>query len=333
MTILDYIKDKILSIFILSISCILTYAFMIGIGLDFHSSIFIESIFIICFIFICVVNYIRKKKYYDELIRLFNNIEEKSYISEIIQKPNFIEGRILYDSLKVQGKYINDINQAYNNKFTEYRRYIETWVHEVKTPIATSKLLIENSKNIVTLSIGEEINKIDEYIEQVLYVSKSDTVEKDYHIKTLYLQSIINNVVRRKSKEIINEEIRPIIHDLDVYIFSDEKWIEFIIGQVISNCIKYKDEKPIIEIYSKIVDNKVKLYIRDNGIGIPSQDISRVFEKGFVGINGRKRNAVSTGIGLYLCKKLCDKLEVGIRIVPNVSKGTIIELTFLEAKN
>ncbi len=286
MTILDYIKDKILSIFILFISCILAYAFMIGISLDFYSSIFIESIFIICFIFMCALDYIRKKKYYHELRRLFNNIEEKSYISEIIQKPNFIEGRILYDSLKIQGKYINDISQAYNNKFTEYRRYIETWIHEVKTPIATSKLLIENSKNIVTLSIEEEINKIDEYIEQVLYVSKSDTVEKDYHVKVLSLQDIVTTVIKKKSKQIISEGIRPIIHDLDAYILSDEKWVEFIIGQIISNCIKYKNKKPIIEVYSEKVDNKIKLYIKDNGIGIPSQDISRVFEKGFVGTNG-----------------------------------------------
>lgn len=332
MTIFNYIKDKILSIFIFFITIIISYAFMIAINLEYYSAVYIEMIFVMSFMLIFFFDFIRKKKYYDEMISLFQEIEEKSYITEIIKKPNFIEGKILYDLLKVEGKYINDINQDYNNKFIEYRRYIETWVHEIKTPIATSKLLIENNKNITTLSIEEEINKIDDYIEQVLYVSKSDTVEKDYHIKKLHIQDIVMNVMRRKSKEMINESIRPVLHDLDFYILSDEKWIEFIIGQIISNSIKYKSDKPTIEIYSEKSSNKINLYIKDNGIGIPMQDISRVFEKGFTGSNGRKKHSESTGIGLYLCKKLCDKLEVGIEVMPDILEGTNIKLTFLEAR-
>lgn len=332
MTIFNYIKDKGLSIFILLITFIISYVFMLAVDVEYYCAIFIEMIFIISFTLIFLFDFIRKKKYYDEILKSFQDIEEKSYITEIIKKPNFIEGEILYDLLKAEGKYINDINQMYNNKFTEYRRYIETWVHEVKTPIATSKLIIENNKNITTLSIGEEINKIDDYIEQVLYVSKSDTVEKDYHIKKIHIQDNVMNVIRRKSKEIINEGIKPIIHDLDFYILSDEKWIEFIIGQIISNSIKYKSDKPIIEIYSEKSDNKINLYIKDNGIGIPSQDKPRVFEKGFTGSNGRKKHSASTGIGLYLCKKLCDKLEVGIEVLPHILEGTIIKLTFLEAR-
>lgn len=332
MTIFSYIKDKILSIFIFFITIIISYAFMIAINLEYYSALYIEIIFIMSFMLIFFFDFIRKKKYYDEMVRLFKEIEEKSYITEIIKKPNFIEGKILYDLLKIEGKYINEINQAYNNKFIEYRRYIETWVHEIKTPIATSKLLIENNKNKTTLSIEEEINKIDDYIEQVLYVSKSDTVEKDYHIKKLYMKDIVMNVMRIKSKEIINENINPNLHDLDFYILSDEKWIEFIIGQIISNSIKYKSDKPIIEIYSEKSSSRIDLYIRDNGIGIPRQDITRVFEKGFTGSNGRTKHSESTGIGLYLCKKLCDKLEVGIEVMPDILEGTNVKLTFLEAR-
>lgn len=332
MTIFSYIKDKILSIFIFFITIIISYAFMIAINLEYYSALYIEIIFIMSFMLIFFFDFIRKKKYYDEMVRLFKEIEEKSYITEIIKKPNFIEGKILYDLLKIEGKYINEINQAYNNKFIEYRRYIETWVHEIKTPIATSKLLIENNKNKTTLSIEEEINKIDDYIEQVLYVSKSDTVEKDYHIKKLYMKDIVMNVMRRKSKEIINENINPNLHDLDFYILSDEKWIEFIIGQIISNSIKYKSDKPIIEIYSEKSSSRIDLYIMDNGIGIPRQDITRVFEKGFTGSNGRTKHSESTGIGLYLCKKLCDKLEVGIEVMPDILEGTNVKLTFLEAR-
>ncbi len=332
MTISQYLKDKILYIFIIFLTSILLFAFMYLIDINIHSIIFINMMFILSLILITFLDFIKKKKYYDEFLQIFKELEEKSYITEIITEPNFIEGKILYNSLKTESKYINDIISIYNNKFKDYRQYIETWVHEVKTPIATSKLLIENNKNITTLSIGEEISKIDDYIEQVLYVSKSDTVEKDYHIKKLHLQEIVINCIKRKSKEIINEGIRPIMHDLDFYILSDAKWVEFIIGQILSNSIKYKDNKPIIELYSEKNHNKIDLYIKDNGVGIPPEDISRVFEKGFTGSNGRKKYSNSTGIGLYLCKKLCSKLEVDIDVLSDIKKGTIIKLTFLEAK-
>lgn len=332
MTIFQYMKDKIINLFIIFITCIISFAFMLAINIDYYSAIFIEMIFIISFILVLFFDFIRKKSYYNEILNVFKEMEEKSYISEVVKRPNFIEGKILYDLLKGEGKYINDITQMYNNKFTEYRRYIETWVHEVKTPIATSKLIIENNKNITTLNIGEEITKIDDYVEQVLYVSKSDTLEKDYHIKKIYIKDVAMDVIRRKSKEIINQGIKPILHDLDFYILSDEKWIEFIISQIISNSIKYKSNMPIIEIYSDKIGNKINLYIKDNGIGIPKQDISRIFEKGYTGSNGRKKYSSSTGIGLYLCKKLCNKLEVGIEVLSDISEGTILKLTFLEAK-
>lgn len=331
MTTSQYLKGKGLSIFIIIITFIIVFIFLNLIDLNLNYIIYIEMIFAVNLITISYLDFIKKKKYFDELFQNFDNLEEKSYITEIMDKPNFIEGELLHRALTVESKYINDMNISYNNRFKEYRQYIETWVHEVKTPIATSKLLIENNKNITTLSIEEEINKIDDYIEQVLYVSKSDTVEKDYHIKKIYLKDIVMNVIKRKSKEIINESIRPIIHDLDFYILSDSKWVEFIIGQLLNNSIKYKDDKPIIEIYSEKDCNKISLYIKDNGIGIPPEDFSRVFEKGFTGSNGRKKSS-STGIGLFLCKKLCNKLEVDIEILPDTIEGTTIKLTFLEAR-
>lgn len=331
MTISQYLKGKGLSIFIVIITFIITFIFLNLIDLNLYYIIYIEMIFAVNLITISYLDFIKKKRYFDELFQNFDNLEEKSYITEVMDKPNFIEGELLHKALAVESKYINDINISYNNRFKEYRQYIETWVHEVKTPIATSKLLIENNKNITTLSIEEEINKIDDYIEQVLYVSKSDTVEKDYHIKKIYLKDAVMNVIKRKSKEIINESIKPIIHDLDFYILSDSKWVEFIIGQLLSNSIKYKGNKPIIEIYSEKDCNKINLYIKDNGIGIPPEDLSRVFEKGFTGSNGRKKSN-STGIGLFLCKKLCNKLEVDIEILPDTLEGITMKLSFLEAR-
>lgn len=303
---------------------------MLAVGMDYYVAIYVEIIYCFFSIVSFIYEFIRRRQFYNEVIRLFNQVEEKSYIIEMIDRPDFTDGKILYELLRKESKYLNDCNQKHNEQYLEYRHYIETWVHEVKTPIATSKLLIENNKNIVTLSIEEEITKIDDYIEQVLYVSKSDTAEKDYHINRIYMKTLIMDVVKRKSKEMINEGIRPSLHELEYYVLTDEKWMSFIIGQIVSNAIKYKNESPMIEFYCEEEGNKVHLYIKDNGIGIPEQDITRVFEKGFTGINGRRKHSSSTGIGLYLCKRLCDKLEIGIEIASELSIGTTIRLTFLK---
>lgn len=332
MTWREYIRDRRFTLFIVGMTTLISYSFMILAQVEYYIALFVEMIFLVSMSVIGIRDFWIKKKYYDELLEFFKEVEEKSYITEMINKPPFLEGEILYRLLKIEEKYMNDREQRYNDRFAAYRHYIETWVHEVKTPIATSKILIENNKNIATLSIGEEISKIDDYVEQVLYVSKSDTVEKDYLIKKLCLKDIVMSVIRRKSKEIINEGIKPILHDLEYEVLSDEKWIEFIIGQIISNAIKYKGDQPCIEIYSEKIGYHIHLYIRDNGIGIPLQDRSKVFERGFTGENGRKKKAASTGMGLYLCKKLCEKLEVGITLGEDSEDGTVIELIFLEAR-
>lgn len=326
----QYIKDKVISIFIILITCTISSLFMYIVKININSIVFVQLLFLMSIILVFILDFFKKKQYYDEFFTDFNSLDEKSHITEIIKKPKFIEGKILYDILKIENKYTNDIMSEYKNNFIDYQQYIETWIHEVKTPIATYKLLIENNKNIITLSIEEEIDKIDGYVEQVLYLAKSDSVEKDYHIKKVYLKSMVMNEVKKHSKEIINENIKPIIRNLDFYVLSDAKWIEFIIGQIINNSIKYKGNKAEIEFYSEKEGNKVSLYIKDNGLGIQSQDISRVFEKGFTGSNGRKGKN-STGIGLYICKKLCEKLDVDINLYSEFERGTTIKLTFTEA--
>lgn len=326
----QYIKDKVISIFIILITCTISSLFMYIVKININSIVFVQLIFLMSIVLVFILDFFKKKQYYDEFFIDFNSLDEKSHITEIIKKPNFVEGKILYDVLKIENKYTNDIMSEYKNNFIDYQQYIETWIHEVKTPIATSKLLIENNKNITTLSIEEEIDKIDGYVEQVLYLAKSDSVEKDYHIKKVYLKNMVMNEVKKHSKEIINQNIKPVMGNLDFYVLSDAKWIEFIIGQIINNSIKYKGNNAKIEFYSEKEGNKVSLYIKDNGLGIESQDISKVFEKGFTGSNGRKGKN-STGIGLYICKKLCEKLDVDINLYSEFEKGTTIELTFTEA--
>ena len=212
----------------------------------------------------------------------------------------------------------------------DYKEYIEMWIHEIKIPIATSHMIVENNKTQVTKSIDEELEKIENYIEQVLYYARSSTVEKDYYISKCNLKEIVNEVILKNKTALIGEKISINTHDLELKVNTDSKWVVFILNQILQNSIKYRkiSEQFKIEIYSKEGKENVILYIKDNGIGIKKGEITKVFEKGFTGTNGRMLNKKSTGIGLYLCKKLCDKLGMGIELDSDENKGTEVRLVF-----
>ena len=191
-------------------------------------------------------------------------------------------------------------------------------------------MVIENNKNQATKSINEELDKIENYVEQALYYAKSNTIEKDYYIKKCMLKEIVNESIKRNKNILIQEKIRIDLHDLENQVNTDSKWINFILNQIIQNSIKYmkKETEKEIEIYSKKGIDKVILYITDNGIGIKEEEIKKVFDKGFTGTNGRMSNKKSTGIGLYLCKKLCDKLGINIALESKENEGTTVKIIF-----
>ena len=191
-------------------------------------------------------------------------------------------------------------------------------------------MIVENNKNEVTKSIDEELDKVENYIEQALYYARSNAVEKDYYVKKVDLKDMVNESIKKNKNVLIHEKISVNVHDLDLKVNTDNKWIVFILNQIIQNSIKYKkqDRNLEIEIYAKQGKENVILYIKDNGIGIKKGEITRVFEKGFTGTNGRKLNKKSTGIGLYLCKKLCDKLGISLELNSIQEEGTEIRLVF-----
>ena len=190
-------------------------------------------------------------------------------------------------------------------------------------------MVIENNKNAITKSIDEELDKVENYIEQALFYARSNTVEKDYYIRKVVLKEIVNESIKKNKSSLIQEKISIDIHDLEIEVNTDNKWIVFILNQIIQNSIKYrKKENSVIEIYANQGKENVILYIKDNGIGIKQGEITRVFEKGFTGTNGRLSNKRSTGIGLYLCKKLCNKLGIGIELNSVQNEGTEVKLVF-----
>lgn len=326
----DYIKEKMILIIgtILAISSveILLLAYNISIIIRLYCA------FIIVFVvaLAIITEYKKKKVYYDQLIKNMEDLREKYLISEIIRTPNFIEGKILKDILQDTGKSMLENVNYYKNIQEDYKEYIELWIHEVKIPIAASKLIIENNKNSITKSIDEELDKVENYTEQALFYARSNAVEKDYIINKTNLKEIVAGSILKNKTTLLNEKVSIELTKLkDEEVYTDSKWAIFIVNQIIQNAIKYsKENDKKIEISSKEKSDKVILYIKDNGIGIKKGEITRVFERGFTGENGRIIGQKSTGIGLYLCRKLCNKLGLGIELNSEKDKGTEVRIIF-----
>ena len=329
MKIEKYLKEKIiyiiLTIFGIATIEILLLAYQISIGIRIYVAI--APLILLC---ICIgIEYYIKNRYYKELRGKLDSLDEKYLISELLLTPSFEEGKILKEVLQDTDKSMLEHVNKYKYNQDDYKEYIELWIHEIKMPIATSKMIIENNKNQITESINEELNKIENYIEQALFYARSNTVEKDYYIKRANLKEIVNSSILKNKDSLLQNKIELNIHDLEQDVYTDSKWCVFILNQIIQNSIKYsKKEDKKIEIYSVKKKEKVVLYIKDNGIGIKKGEITRVFEKGFTGDNGRISGQKSTGIGLYLCKKLCNRLEIGLELNSEKNIGTEVRIIF-----
>ena len=325
----DFIKDKILLIVTVILALISIEILLLAYNIGIIAQIYIAIIIILVVGISIFVEYKNKQHFYNQLKTNMEELNEKYLISEIIKTPNFIEGKILKETIQDTGKSMLENVNHYKNIQEEYKEYIELWIHEVKIPIAASKMIIENNKNSVTKSIDEELDKVENYIEQALFYARSNAVEKDYIINRTNLKEIVSGSILKNKTTLLNEKVALELKDIEQEVYTDSKWATFIINQIIQNAIKYsKKENKKIEIYSKTKNDKVLLYIKDNGIGIKKGEITRVFERGFTGENGRIVGQKSTGIGLYLCKKLCDKLGLGIELNSEKDIGTEVRIIF-----
>ena len=218
---------------------------------------------------------------------------------------------------------MNDKISQIEKEKQEYEEYVESFAHEIKIPIGALSLTFDNTKNY---ALKKETDRLYRLTEQMLYYARSESTEKDYFVKKLNLEEVIHNVILKFRHDLIDHKVIIETHAIDQIVYTDEKWLTFILSQIIQNSIKYFDKQENkLTITGQDNDTNIILSIKDNGCGISSSDLSRVFEKGFTGYNGRA-DKKSTGIGLYLCKKIMDKMGHKIWIDSEVGKGTRVYL-------
>ena len=332
MSIIEFIKERMIFLIINLIMFLLVAILMKIVKVSINIILILFLIWFGPILIYMFLEFIKYRRYLNNLINTVENLDRKYLLPEVIEEPRFQEARIINDVLKQCNKSMHEKVKHYKDEQIEYREYIETWVHEIKTPIASAKLILENDNSNLSERINYEMKRVEGFIEQVLYYARSSDVSKDYIIKEFSLRSVVMKSVKSNSRDFINKNIKLDIRGIEGNIFSDEKWVEFIINQIIINAVKFSiPNEGKVSIYSKVNENNIILTIEDNGVGINEKDIDRVFEKGFTGENGRKFGK-STGIGLYLCKKLCDKLGIGISLSSKQGKGTRINIIFPQGK-
>lgn len=324
-----FFKEKILTIIVLLIALISCDIILMVYNVKFSTMLYIVIVPIVCYFICIIIEYNIKNNFYKDLKEKLNGLEEKYLISELIDNPNFVEGDILKEILQETNKSMIENVNKYKYLSEDYKEYIELWIHEIKIPIATSKMIIENNKSKQMKSIDEELEKVENYVEQALFYARSNIVEKDYFISKSNLEKIVNTSILKNKNVLLSNKVNVEISNVNKDIYTDSKWVVFILNQIVQNSIKYmnKDTKTI-KIFAEEKKEKVILYIQDNGMGVKKGEITRVFEKGFTGENGRIIGKKSTGIGLYLCKKLCDKLGLGIEFNSEKDAGTEVRLIF-----
>ena len=262
----------------------------------------------------------------DTLLILSEQLSERYLISEVMEPPEQAEDQVYYRLLKMAGKSMLEQISEIRRERMEYKEYIEQWIHEIKTPITAMKLLCENHRSDLTKELLLELEKTNRFTEQALYFARSEHTEKDYSIRKICLSDVIHQAIADNKYMLLQNHIRIELENTDYIVFSDDKWVRFILNQLIVNAVKYRTSQPVLNFCCRQRKDQIMLNVVDNGIGIPACDLPRIFEKGFTGKNGRTTQN-STGIGLYLCKRLCDKLGISIS-AESTETGTTIRLTF-----
>ncbi len=206
-------------------------------------------------------------------------------------------------------------------RYTDMTEYYTVWVHQIKTPISSMRLALQEDYSKKGRELYEDLQRIEQYVDMVLCYLRLDNSTTDYVIKEYDLDEIIKQAVRKFASQFIYRKLKLEYEPLNYKVLTDEKWLLFVIEQVLSNALKYTKTGTI----SIILEKPETLCIRDTGIGIAPEDLPRIFEKGYTGYNGRS-NKKASGIGLHLCRRICDNLGHTISAVSIIDDGTIVKI-------
>lgn len=319
MSFINYLLSKIISILFTTLIYIIFLITLYITTFNINIVVIYSLLFVPVILMFHLINYLIYNKQYNNFKKLIDNTNELYLISELIEKPNNYIEYMYYDLLKsISRSSIEEINKLEKSNIND-KNYINSWIHEIKTPLTSLSLMNSNNYNS---KVATEIKRIENYLDDILNYAKVSTLEKSVLIKSINLNELVNNVIVEQMTLLQHANTNIDVNG-ELTVNSDSRMIMFIIKQLLTNTIKYC-VNPNITITLK--DNT--LIYQDDGIGIPSHDIRRVTEYGFTGDNG-KTQSTSSGIGLFIISEYCKKLNIELNIESKVNEYTKFTLNFL----
>ena len=275
-------------------------------------------------ILIMVFDFLRVKREHEALssIRSMTDV-----IADSLPKLDGIKDEDYQQVLRLISEEHSHYRTQTNRKYADMIDYYTVWAHQIKTPIASMRLHLQNEDSALSRTLTSDLHRIEQYVEMVLTFLRLNSESTDYVIKEYDLDKIIKQAVKKFSSDFIGRKLSLVYNPMNTTAITDEKWISFVIEQVLSNALKYTPAGSI----TITLENEKTLRIRDTGIGIAPEDLPRIFENGYTGYNGRADKKAS-GIGLYLCKRICNSLGHTITARSIVDVGTIIDIDLAQAK-
>ena len=272
--------------------------------------------FLLCVVFALLFYVISYARYVRDMDKLQQVSEELlvtlEHLPEAVTGKEYLYQTMLYRLWDAYGDQLQTMYQ----KEQDEAEYQALWAHQIKTPIAAIRLLQQTGKE--DQEILNQVFRIEQYVEMVLNYQKLSSVAGDWVLKKQPLDAIVRQSIRRYAKQFIWKKLSMCYEGTELTVLTDEKWLCFVIEQILSNSLKYTKAGGV-HIYTE----GTKLYICDTGIGIAKSDLPRIFERGYTGYNGHA-DKKSTGIGLYLCRQVCEKLGHGISVESEPGEGTSV---------
>lgn len=335
-----YVQARLVYCIAFAIISLLSWGVLRGLGVGESVCILLLGTFALLFFVSLGIDYATGRDFFKSLSMLANSKDPLHEIEQVKASSNPQEA-LMYSALENYSVYARSALNNARISNMQYQEFIETWVHEIKTPLSALELIVQNNPNETSFRIQKELARLSMYIDQALYVARVGSLEKDFSVQVESVQDLIRRTLKSRKSFLIESQVSITLPKDDVCVMCDAKWIVFMLGQILDNAFKFADRtKPGLELvfacertHTKAHD-VVKLSITDNGIGIADSDITRVFDKGFVGENGRvSTNQKSTGLGLYLIKQMAHKMDIDVFIDSKLGKFTTLTLILPCANN
>ena len=332
MTLREFLSDRLRRIALQVICAGLATLFLFATGTQPGVLVILLIVLLLAFLTVNMFDFFQQRARLLELKSILDGLDRKYLFTECAPQPTGLFERRLFELTRLAGRdMIGAVSDAQASQ-REYREYVERWVHEIKAPITAARLICRELDGDTRRKLTAELSQIEAHVERALFYARAENPEQDCLFRQIELEKIAAQAIENHRSLLIQNGIRVELENMNCAVYTDEKWAVFILGQLLQNAARYRGPEPAVILSAKPLGRQTQLIVHDNGIGIPAHELPRVFERGFTGSNGRIRGG-STGMGLYLCRKLAVFLELGLDITSTEGNGTVVTLTFPAKEN